>query len=142
MGNGTENARAGWAYEVYDNKTLTKIIDQKGRVKGTQTNNRGELTAVYEALKYVASLDPTGEEIKIYSDSEITIKGLKGECNRNANKDIWHQVELLCDIINSKQLNVDVNFIESHMGSTDSKDLHNLNNEVDKLAKIASRALL
>lgn len=142
MGNGTDNARAGWAYGVYDSNTLTMIMNQKGRVKGTQTNNRAELNAVYEALKYIASLDPTGEQITIYSDSEITIKGLKGECSRNANKDIWHQIELLCDTINSKQLNVDVMFVESHKSSNDNKDIHNLNCEIDRLAKIASRALL
>lgn len=142
MGNGTDNARAGWAYGVYNSNTLTKIYDQKGRVKGTQTNNRAELNAVYEALKYIANLDSTGEQITIYSDSEITIKGLKGECSRNANKDIWHQIELLCDTINSKQLKVDAMFIESHKNSNDDKDIHNLNCEIDRLAKIASRALL
>lgn len=112
---------------------------QKGRVTGTQTNNRAELTAVYQALKYISKLQSINEPINIYSDSEITIKGLKGECARNANKDIWRQVELLCETIISKGLNVNVNFIESHKNST---DYHQLNNQIDKLAKIASRALL
>lgn len=137
-GNGTKNARAGWAYGVYDEKTLKMTYSQKGKVEGTQSNNRAELMAICKALEYISSINTT-DTIAIYSDSEISIKGLKGECARNANKDIWHKIELLCETINQKRLNINVNFIESHKNST---PYHQLNNEIDKLAKIASRALL
>ena len=146
MGNGTPSARAGWAYGVFDERTLEMTYSQKGRVADKQTNNRAELNAIYEALKYVYNnrhIIPKNETILIYSDSEIMVKGINGECSRNANRDLWDAVEPLCDSISSEMNNkIIIQYIEAHKCPTDNYDLHKLNCDVDKLAKSASRALL
>lgn len=146
MANGTPSARAGWAYGVFDEKTLKMTYSQKGRVSNKQTNNRAELNAMYEALKYVYTnkhMISNGEQVLIYSDSEITVKGINGECSRNANRDLWDAVEQLCDSISSEMNNkIIIQYIEAHKCPTDTYDIHRLNCDVDKLAKTASRALL
>lgn len=115
---------------------------QKGRVANKQTNNRAELNAIYEALKYVYDNQTQNtKNVTIYSDSEIMVKGINGECARNANRDLWDVVEPLCDAISSKMnIQINIQYIEAHKDST-SLDYYKLNSIVDKLAKQASRAL-
>lgn len=134
-GNGTESARAGWAFTVYaDEGESTPIHEEKGRLAGErQTNNRAELQAILKALNYIDS--DSNKEYTIYSDSEMAVKGITGEASRNANRDIWESIESICDNIISANKLVTIKHIKGH---ADNKR----HNYCDSLAVAASRALL
>lgn len=84
----------------------------------SSTNNRMELTAVNEALKFVQ-----GKEYEIYTDSMLTLKCAKREWKRKANLDLW---EIFDE--NSKNKKLQWNWVKSHSGNK-------YNEIVDKLAK-------
>lgn len=132
-GNGTDKARAGWAFTVYADSTETPMFESKGRLKGEkQTNNRAELTAILKALAYIS--ESNDKEFTIFSDSEIAVKGINGEVARNANRDIWDDIESICDIIIADKT-VIIKHVKGH-----ADDIRN--NYTDALAVSASRALL
>ena len=91
------------------------------------TNNKMELTAVIEALKFAKN----EEHIEIYSDSQYVIKGItlwieswiKRDWKRIKNVDLWKELYSLT-------LNKDIewNWVKAH---SDNK----YNNLVDKLAR-------
>jgi len=108
-GNGSDNAVAAWAFIVTEGDQLT---DKKsGRIEGG-TNNIGELTAIYEALKYVAEKE---EEfvfftpVTILSDSIYCVNGVnhwrhswkehnwtrKGKELKNV--ELWKSIDKLLD---------------------------------------------
>jgi ribonuclease HI len=134
-GNGTESARAGWAFTVYaDEGESTPIYQEKGRLAGErQTNNRAELQAVLKALKWIDS--DSNKEYTIYSDSEMVVKGITGEASRNANRDIWEHIESICDNIIASNKSVLIQHVKGHADNT-------RHNYCDSLAVMASRALL
>ena len=69
--NGKEGAKASYACWFPDHKELSK----SGRVPDdqNQTNNRGELLAILEAVKIINSkFDPTTIIVEIYTDSEYS----------------------------------------------------------------------
>lgn len=111
----------------------------KGKVEGKQTNNRAELFAVLTSLKWIEDNIDSINDVVIYADSEITVKGLTGECSRNANRDIWDKVETICENITAK---AKVSIVHTAAHTKDNNTIGMLNNEADRLAKIASRALL
>ena len=90
-GNGTENARAGWGIAVYQDKEL--VCQDSGKVPGQQTNNRAELKALHRALTYIDNERP--ESAEILSDSQLLVNGVLGKSKRQANRDIWEQIEEL-----------------------------------------------
>ncbi len=138
-GNGTPNARAGWGIIVCD-ENFNVETTEKGKVTGKQTNNRAELTAVYFAFKYIDQRADSISEVNIYIDSEITAKGIRGECERKANRDIWQEIEAICDKL-AMNIKININQVEGH--STDKENIiANLNNQCDYLAKCAGRALV
>ena len=70
--NGKDNATASWAFVVVENHE--KILENSGLVKGKQSNNTGELTAIYEAIYY--AIENNYEHVLIYSDSRYCIDSL------------------------------------------------------------------
>lgn len=99
--NGTENSRGGWAYVVIQDG---QIIHQNSGFSSQTTNQRMELTACLEALKYCATIP--FEEFCVYSDSAYLINCYKQEWYINwekngwynsqrkpvANQDLWEQI--------------------------------------------------
>ena len=71
-GNGTENAKASWGFVVIENGT--DVYSDCGFVKGKQTNNTGELMAIYEAIYY--AIEKEENSVLIYSDSRYCIDSL------------------------------------------------------------------
>ena len=100
LGNGSkENNSGAWAFyipalEFEISKSLTNT-----------TNNRMELTAALEALKYAAAKGYIS--IEILSDSKYVVEGLNN--NLVANKDLWNQVRELV-----RSLNVKWTWVEGH----------------------------
>ena len=91
-GNGTQSAQAGWGIVVFDNKDKF-VYQDSGKVAGRQTNNRAELKALLESLKVIKNQMP--EKAEILSDSQLLVNGVLGRSKRQANRDIWTEIEEL-----------------------------------------------
>ena len=127
----TNPGDGGWAAIINIDGEIKKI---SGNEKKT-TNNRMELMAPINALKYINSKDP----IEIFTDSKYVKNGItewintwvlnnwKTSNKRDVkNKDLWIELYKL-----NQSLNVKWNWIKAHAGDT-------LNEEVDILAKEAA----
>ena len=121
----------GWAAIINIDGEIKKI---SGNEKNT-TNNRMELMAPINALKYINSKDP----IEIFTDSKYVKNGITEWINTWVlnnwktsnkedvkNKDLWIELYKL-----NQSLDVKWNWIKAHAGDT-------LNEEVDILAKEAA----
>ena len=127
----TNPGDGGWAAIINIDGEIKKI---SGNEKNT-TNNRMELMAPINALKYINSKDP----IEIFTDSKYVKNGItewintwvlnnwKTSNKENVkNKDLWIELYKL-----NQSLNVKWNWIRAHAGNP-------LNEEVDMLAKKAA----
>ena len=127
----TNPGDGGWAAIINIDGEIKKI---SGNEKNT-TNNRMELMAPINALKYINSKDP----IEIFTDSKYVKNGITEWINTWVlnnwktsnkedvkNKDLWIELYKL-----NQSLNVKWNWIKAHAGDT-------LNEEVDMLAKQAA----
>ncbi len=127
----TNPGDGGWAAIINFDGEIKKI---SGNEKNT-TNNRMELMAPINALKYINSEDP----IEIFTDSKYVKNGITEWINTWVlnnwktsnkedvkNKDLWIELYKL-----NQSLNVKWNWIKAHAGDT-------LNEEVDMLAKEAA----
>ena len=121
----------GWAAIINIDGKIKKI---SGNEKNT-TNNRMELMAPINALKYVNSKD----SIEMFTDSKYVKNGITEWINTWVlnnwktsnkedvkNKDLWFELYKL-----NQSLNVKWNWVKAHAGDT-------LNEEVDMLAKEAA----
>ena len=127
----TNPGNGGWAAIINIDGEIKKI---SGNEKNT-TNNRMELMAPINALKYINSKD----SIEIFTDSKYVKNGITEWINTWVlnnwktsnkedvkNKDLWIELYKL-----NQSLNVKWNWIKAHAGDT-------LNEEVDILAKEAA----
>ena len=109
--------RGGWGFIVLGHRGEFEVY---GHVKNT-TNNRMELTAVIEALKFSNS-----KQVKIYSDSQLTIKCAQGIWKRKVNLDLWEEFDHV-----AKKRTIVWEWVRGHNGDV-------YNERVDKLAKITT----
>ena len=124
----------GWGALIkYDNSTK----EISGSEKNT-TNNRMEMMAVIEALKYI----DTDSKINIYTDSKYVKEGITNwitgwkknnwkisKKNDVKNKDLWVELDIL-----SQKHNISWNWVKGHSG--------NIENDIaDKLATEAIKDL-
>lgn len=100
---GINNTFGGWAFIVV--KDSKKIYYDSGSEHGT-TNQRMELQAIYEALKYATSIRRNCDKVIIYSDSAYAINCYQQEwyigwqangwINSKgqdvANRDLWEKI--------------------------------------------------
>lgn len=95
-----------------------KIEELKGG-NPSSTNNRMEIIAAIVGLSHI----PTGQAVKVYSDSQYVIKTMNGEFKKKKNLDLWEKL----DEVASHQAHIEWNWVKGHNG--------NLYNErCDKLA--------
>lgn len=118
----------GWAFIVV--KDDVSLYSSSGGEKET-TNNKMELSAVINALKYVK--DNKLEDVSLFSDSQYVIKGIT-EWIKSWKKSMWKKgtvknVELWeeLDSLNS-ELSIKWNWVKGHNGNK-------YNEEADKLVK-------
>ena len=106
----------GWAFAM--------VLDgTEWRVSGcdnSTTNNRMELTAVIEALKFGSRRG----KATIYTDSQWVIKCASGVWNRKANMDLWEDY----NEISVKYKDISWVWVKGHSGDV-------MNEVVDKLAR-------
>ena len=108
--NGKEGAKAGWAFCVVNEETDELIYSDNGGIPNG-TNNIGELTAIYEALRYLRQNYVTTKAV-IYSDSAYCINGVtnwrynwkkndwwrdKAKTQELKNRQLWKNIDALID---------------------------------------------
>jgi ribonuclease HI len=109
---------SGWSFCLPDDDNIWVV---SGGVSSS-TNNRMELMAVIEALKWV-----TGPEYEIYTDSLLTLKCAQGIWKRKANLDLWEEYETT-----SKGKLLHWNWVKGHSGDE-------FNEIVDKAARAEAK---
>lgn len=126
--------QGGWAFIVYPDANSQKKVSQSG-YEEKSTNNRMEITAVLEGLKYIQSISQNDSRITLYSDSKYILGAIetwmdnwvKNNWLRKDNKpvlndDLWKEIYAICQKIPVKCIH-----IKGHSG-------HPENEECDKLA--------
>jgi ribonuclease HI len=144
--NGQETAKASYAYWFPEHKELSKA--EKVPDDQPQTNNRGELLAIYEAVKCVYNNFPAEEvELHVYTDSMyskncLTVwlpgfiernwktSGYKGSAGGSdvKNRDLIEETTKLFPKFKSYTLS----YVPAHTG--DSDELSKNNEVVDRMA--------
>jgi len=109
---------SGWGALILeeDEYEISEIILSGSEKKST--NNRMELNAVIESIKFV-----TEKEIKIYSDSKYVINCAKGLWKIKKNLDLWEIYKKV-----SKDKNIEYVWVKGHNGNK-------YNEIVDKIAR-------
>jgi len=122
----------GWGVVIHHGE---KEICLSGGAKDT-TNNRMEMTAIIEALKWVNSGSglPKDElsktEIEVFSDSNLLMQTLNLGWKRKANLDLWAKIDAL-----RGWLKIKWTWVKGHASNK-------YNNLADKLAVKESKKLL
>lgn len=111
----------GWAFCFIESDGI--VFSMYGSEKDT-TNNRMELKAVIESLKFIKDI---GENYKINSDSQVTINCANGNWKRKANLDLWAEFDTQI-----KDKKVIFEWVKAHNGNR-------YNEIVDKLAYNAAK---
>ena len=107
----------GYGFIFIDPVSNTEWLVNGGELN--TTNNRMEMMAVIEALKFLSQYTI----FKIYSDSTYVINCATGKFKRNKNTDLWEEFDRV-----SKNKKIDWEWVKVHNGNK-------YNELVDKLAK-------
>jgi ribonuclease HI len=110
----------GWAFIIIEREHIYKI---SGSFPET-TNNRMELTAVIEALKFAKE-----KEYIIYTDSQLTMNCATGIWKRKANIDLWNEYDE-----NLKERKISWKWVKAHNGDK-------YNEIVDKMARTEAKSV-
>ncbi len=111
----------GWAAILLkkNNNKPFKVI--KGH-ESDSTNNRMEMSAIIEALRFLYENDFQQEDITVYSDSNLIVQTLNRGWKRKANIDLWEELDHL-----NEEMQVEYIWVKAH-------HTNHWNNECDKLA--------
>lgn len=139
LDNGKASARGGWSV-VVSNKECTEVIEEfYGKLRaGKQTNNRAELEAMLLSMLYIERKGDKETFYSIYSDSDVAVGGILGTSARNANRDIWEQIEEI-----SARIAGSFTVVPVKNDKKDNEDpIKAMNNHSDKLARQGANSLL
>ena len=89
LGNGGENARAGWGLVVTQGSHIA--YKAGGKVPGDQTSIRAEIYGFYQALSYISNAK--FQEVIIATDSYEVVQAVTGKIKRSSNRDMWALIE-------------------------------------------------
>ncbi|RHZ88852.1 hypothetical protein Glove_21g119 [Diversispora epigaea] len=124
----SEHNKVFYQYKMDD--PILRQFTWKGNIEGPASSTRAELWGILSVL-WVASHKTS---ITIFTDSESSIKAIKGYIEGKKGKH-WsnysnpHVLQVIKEIINTKELNIVLEKVEAHKG-----DL--LNEQANKLAKL------
>ena len=116
----------GWGAVIHFDKEEIKL---SGGEKET-TNNRMEMLAIIESLKWLRENELTEKSIEIFSDSNLIIQTMNKGWKKKANQDLWAEMD--------KQrawLNIKWTWVKGH---ADNK----YNNMADELAVSETKKFL
>ncbi len=122
----------GWAFcFIPENKgEENKVIIVSDGEKST-TNNRMELTAIIEALRFIGD-EKDEKEYKIFTDSQLCINCATGVWKRNKNLDLWKLYDKY-----SKDKKLHFQWVKGHNGNTYNELVdHHAYQEAKKIEKI------
>ena len=138
--NGKEGAEAAWAFYLPEHKQISNC----GRVPTNeiQTNQRGELMAISEAVKAAEIAFPFLEtDLKIYTDSKYSkdclttwiTAWIRNNWRTSQGGDVMHR-DLIEDTSNrlSKFKSFNITYVKAHTGGTDEQSRNN--HIVDRMA--------
>lgn len=146
INNGKINARAGYGVFFDHNDERNEY----GVVKGKQSNNTGELTALIRALEILKKDIEEKKSINIYTDSEYVIK-CSGSYGSKLAKNNWKTesdkvppnlklLQKIYELYSPHKKTVKIHYIKAH---TNLLDKHSIgNSEADKLANMAINGVL
>jgi ribonuclease HI len=137
--NGNSNAKAGMG--VYFSENDMRNVSK--RIKGKQTNNTAELSAIIEVFTILDNEINEGYDIIIYTDSEYSIKccGPYGEkCSKKGWKNkkgfiCNHELVKKGYELFKQHCNVSLKYIKAHTGLSD--ELSKGNEGADRLAVLS-----
>ena len=96
--------------------------------KPDTTNNRMEMTAILNALKWlIKNVKSSTTEIEIYSDSSLLIHSITKGWKRKANTDIWKEIDDTLSLLNLKGIYINWNWVKGH-------HIDKFNAKVDEIA--------
>jgi len=107
----------GWAAIILDGGKRREI---KGREENT-TNNRMEILAAIKGLEQTTP----GSRVTIHSDSQYLVRTMTENWKRNANLDLWHELDRLV-----AERNVDWKWIKGHAKHFENERANRLANEM------------
>lgn len=116
----------GWGVVILADR---KKIELSGGVPHT-TNNRMEMQAVIEALKWVKTHRKATASIDLYTDSTLLVKTLTHGWKRKKNQDLWEELDRL-----NGGLTVNYHWVKGH-----ASNRHN--NRCDQLAVQAAEKMI
>lgn len=137
--------KGGWAFVILSDDKLTQKSEETLISGGSQftTNNKMEMTAIINSLKYMITNKKTNEKITLYTDSNYVVKGLtvwlanwkKNDWKTSnktpvKNKELW--IEL--DELRTEFKELAIKWIKAH-------DVSYYNNLVDKQARFEALQL-
>ncbi len=105
----------GWAAIIVDGRKRKEIA---GREQGT-TNNRMELMAAIRGLAET----PPGSEVTIESDSQYLVNTMTRNWKRNANRDLWSELDRL-----AAERSVKWSWLRGHAGHPENERANTLAN--------------
>jgi ribonuclease HI len=111
----TPQGPGGYACIVIEEDGTEFIFSEGEKIT---TNNRMELKAIIQALKFVK----INEKCEIFSDSILCINCATGKWKAKANLDLWKEYNIV-----SKNKNIKLTWVKAHNGDY-------YNERVDKLA--------
>lgn len=146
--NNCSKASYGYYMKVYDNLFEYYEFSDYKILEGEKTNNKAELSGFILALEKLLEISNSNDTIKIYSDSEYTIKSLtlwldtwKNNGWKTANKKPVKNIELikkmdqLYNELKQKNPNIIIKHVYSHqkepITGTEEWEIWNGNNIVD-----------
>lgn len=112
----------GWGAVIRQNSQETVL---KGGDSDT-TNNRMEMIAIIEALKWIKN-HAEQKNIDIYSDSSLILNSINKGWKRKKNLDLWEQLDNLNYELKENGFKVNWNWVKGHAGNP-------LNEKVDAIA--------
>lgn len=127
INNGLPNAVASWSYVVTDeNDSIVQACT--GRVEGKQDNNRAELIAYINVLRYIK--DNKGQYI-VHVDYEALYLYCNGKSRPKSNLDLYREIDRLHSKCSVKLAGV----VKVQAHRSKSSVVNFINGLVDKLAR-------
>jgi len=108
-GSCVKNRKGGWCFLIVDYSEDEHLVCSGGETD--TTNNRMELQAVIEALKYIVEESLT-VNCCIHTDSKLTMYCGMKKWKRNKNLDLWSVFDHY-----NKSVNIDWKWVKAHNGN-------------------------
>lgn len=105
--------QGGWAFVVLDDN---QVIFKSSGSEYSTTNNRMEMMAGVQALKYIEQMDVTDCIVTIYSDSQLVVNTMTFNWKKLANQDLWYNLIKSTNSLSERGVVVEWEWVKGHAG--------------------------